>query len=113
MENKIQNRPTLLWFKDHVGKTIFRRNNKQTQSVFVIDNQHAEYLYKVSQELGIEYREYPFLSNDKRKAVINNFGSWVKENYKHSKGGYRMRGDFENKGTIFNLSQLIDIFCRL
>ena len=48
-----------------------------------------------------------------KKQILIAFKKWLQENYKHSKGGYRMRGDFENKGTLFSLTQLIDIWYRL
>lgn len=50
---------------------------------------------------------------ENKREVLVAFNNWLRVNYKHSKGGYRMRGDFENRGTIFTLSQLIDIWCRL
>lgn len=52
-------------------------------------------------------------TNNERKNQLIVFQKWIKENYKHSKGGYRMRGDFENRGTLFSLSQLIELWCRL
>lgn len=50
---------------------------------------------------------------ENKREILLSFNKWLRENYKHSKGGYRMRGDFENRGTLFNLSQLIDIWCQL
>jgi len=50
---------------------------------------------------------------ENKREILLSFNKWLRENYKHSKGGYRMRGDFENKGTLFNLSQLIDMWCQL
>ena len=55
---------TQQWFTDRIGKRVFRILglcqcqtciNAAKNGILIIDQQHADYLYLVSQELGIAY----------------------------------------------------------
>ena len=63
----------LQWFKDRIGKRIYRDsvnckcevcNNVGAHGLIIIDESHAHYLFDCEEEPGIRYRDNPELLED-------------------------------------------------
>ena len=54
---------TLKWFENRIGKTIYRKKLKckcescQKNIIFIIDKDHAEYIYNCQIEMDIHYKD--------------------------------------------------------